>query len=171
MKRVTERCYPYIISTIVCIILWLNVNSTFEVNRLEFILNSVITFSVTYIGFVITSITILIGFSKKSIFKILNKNNYTDLIVEYFMTSIIIGTMLVILSFCLGLSVGPQNLVSKFQALLFVWLFLSFLLCLIRIASFMMKIFKILQMDLDEKKETVAQPKSIPFSNKNSNNN
>ncbi len=147
MGRFWERFCPYIIATIICFVLhFLNVEN-FEVKRLEFILNSVITFSVTYIGFVITSITILVGFSEKRIFKFLKNNGYTNLITEYFLSSIIIGTILILYSFYLGYSVGSDNVVGKFYIILFVGFFISFLISLIRISLFMLRIFSISQDD------------------------
>ncbi|WP_010295922.1 hypothetical protein [Clostridium senegalense] len=149
MGRFLERIYPYGISVVIGIIILLTKTEVYKVIRLEFILNSSITFSSTYIGFVITAITVLVGLTQKPIMKFLNKKKFLDLIVEYFMASIMIGTLVIIYSLYLGYSVDNNCIVSKVEFAGFVMIFLSFLLCLIRVASFLMKIFLVIQYEED----------------------
>lgn len=166
MGRFIERTYPYIVSGLVCLLLLLDKSSSYKIIRLEFTLNSVITFSVTYIGFVITAITILIGLTERKVLKLLHEKGFTTLIVEYFMSSIIIGTIIILYSFYLGYLIPSDNSVSKIQLIGFVELFLSFLFCLIRITSLMMKIFSLIQNEPEVFNEEIERvEKDKPFSN------
>lgn len=167
MRRLLEKFYPYAISIFIGILILLRKTGAYKVTRLEFILNSAITFSSTYIGFVITAITVFVGLTQKPIMKFLNEKKLLKLIVEYFMASIVIGTLVIVYSLYLGYSVDNKCMVPKIELAGFVMIFLSFLLCLIRVASFMMKIFLVMQYegDIFKNNEVEKIDSNKPFSN------
>lgn len=145
MKRCLEKSYPYITPILVVLFVITRKTEAYKVIRLEFILNSAITFPSTYIGFVITAITIFLGLAQKPLMKFLKEKNLLNLIVEYFMASIVTGTLLIVCSLYLGCIVDDKCMVPKIGICMFIMTFFSFLLCLIRVASFMTKIFIIIQ--------------------------
>lgn len=82
-------------------------------NRLEFLLSSIITFASTFSGFMLTAVTVIIGYAKTDIMQtIYNSNAKRELTFRY-VESITCGILLIVLCAIVGEITPQSGLVSR----------------------------------------------------------
>ena len=108
-KRCIRVIAPLIGISIVCIIIaWKYVPATMIIPRIDFVLSALITCSSTFTGFILTVVSVLLGFSKTNLVQYLNKHGGTKELVMRYTITIVLGILLILLCVCLG-SIIPEN--------------------------------------------------------------
>ena len=141
IKRFLEEAYPYLLGLIMVVIFMLSNIQSITVNRLELILNSVITVSITVVGFFITMVTILIGLVNKRVMKVIKKYKGDKLLANYFLSPIIFGSILVLYCFYLAYIIQGYT-VYRTEILIFLFIVTIFIIGCIRIGYILLYILR-----------------------------
>lgn len=96
------------ISIIGIIVSWKYVPDTMVMPRIDFVLSALITCSSTFTGFILTVVSVLLGFSKTNLVQYLNKHGGTKELVMRYTITIVLGILLILLCVFLG-SIVPDN--------------------------------------------------------------
>lgn len=106
---------PLLVGIVVGIVLQLCEISGVRFERLEFLLNAVITCSATFSGFILTSISILIGASTSSIMKKIGKGAALLELQCCYTFALLLGVVTIFYFSYLGAVVDCSNLLTKPQ--------------------------------------------------------
>lgn len=96
------------ISIVGIIISWKCVPATMVMPRIDFVLSALITCASTFTGFILTVVSVLLGFSKTNLVQYLNKHGGTKELVMRYTITIVLGILLILLCVFLG-SIVPDN--------------------------------------------------------------
>lgn len=80
-----------------------------EIQRIEYVLNAIITTSTTISGFVLTSLSILLGLSWKPIFSAIQQNHLTVELIWRYSENLIIGFLIIISCIVFGASLPTTS--------------------------------------------------------------
>lgn len=117
---------------VVCTILFLILVDlpSVTINRIEFVLNSLITVATTLLGFIVTAVSILIGMSTNPVISEIRKNNLLGEIKWHFIETILLGLGLIVIAIVLGgMAPTPAIISEKWSKLAICaigWFFVSF---------------------------------------------
>lgn len=142
IRRNTERLYPLIIPFIVLFILYFIKIYEIKIPRFDVFIGSLITVSVTIIGFIITIITILIGILDRKIMTVIHKNKATGLLRKYLTCPVILGFFLIIYLLYLSYVIDTDNSIEGILLYAMLYLIFSFFLSIFRLVHILSGIFK-----------------------------
>lgn len=127
-KEIGLLSIPLIISLLVVIILHSNLGNMVKINNLNIITSSYIGFVSTLVGFLITTITIVIGFFNKQIIKTIIRSKKEKVLYINWITTIIIGMISVLFAFSLAATTDSNtNEIHKILLEIIVFLTISFI--------------------------------------------
>ncbi len=130
-----------------------------RINRLELILEILIPSMITYIGFIITSITIIIGLNKNHILKIIGKKKrYRFQMFIYFLTPILLSIVIIFVGFCMLLFTDETCNINVFIITIFIGLVIYLVSSTIRLVFILLYIFD--DNDYSEKNSIVVDSTS-----------
>lgn len=161
-NKTVEKYYPLVISSIFTLLIAINAEVTSISNKLEKILEAVITFSSILIGFLAAMLGIIFSIKDTEIiYSILNYDDTKDTFVTYFRKPIISGFLTVIISALLFLDDSIPNIkleqinleIITIKSLFVLWMFILiyFILSSFRIIDILMIII------LDKSNETYKE--------------
>lgn len=138
---------PLIIGILVIPILYNFINDNIIINNFDIISNNYINFISVLVGFLITTITIVIGFFDKKIIKAIIETNKQKVLFANWFITIITGICSILYSFYIvAIFNNSINTISKnpfIVIIFFTLLFMGYLICSLiyffGIASFVMK--------------------------------
>ena len=108
-KRCLRIIAPLIgISIVGVIISWKFIPVTMVIPRIDFVLSALITCASTFTGFILTVVSVLLGFSKTNLVQYLNKHGGTKELVTRYTITIVLGILLILLCVFLG-SIVPED--------------------------------------------------------------
>lgn len=82
-------------------------------NRVEFILASIITFASTFSGFILTAVTVLLGYGKTHVMKAVNSSKAKNELSFRYCESILCGLILIITCMIIGELIPQNNVISR----------------------------------------------------------
>lgn len=132
----------------------------YEICRIEFVLTSLITIAATFAGFVLTSVSILIGLSSSPIMKKIRKNgSLTELRIRY-TESLILSVVLVAFCVILGGVIGDSTCIKKGWLMVGVGVLTSYFWSMITTGYYLLSIIGMAPEDSKkEDSETATVPK------------
>ncbi|EQH09364.1 hypothetical protein QOW_1463 [Clostridioides difficile Y215] len=139
---------PGIITIIMCIKIFPNV---LNIIKIDVLLSSLTTITVTLIGILITALTILVAIINTKTVKILCKNKLWNKFINYFITPIILGIILLVYLIYI-MCILKNEIVFKFDITIVLALLIMFLSGIIRIGYMLIVIIKVTP-EVDETKE------------------
>lgn len=138
---------PLVISLLITVILYCLINENIVINNFDIISNNYINFVTVLVGFLITVITIVIGFFDKKIIKAITKSKKQRVLFINWFITIFTGVLSILYSFYIVAIFNKDiNIISKspfviilFLTLLFIGYLISSLIYFFGIASAVMK--------------------------------
>ena len=132
----------------------------YEICRIEFVLTSLITIAATFAGFVLTSVSILIGLSSSPIMKKIRKNGSLKELRIRYTESLILSVVLVAFCVVLGGVIGDSTCIRKIWLIIGVGILTSFLWSMITTGYYLLSIIGMAPEDSKkEDSETATVPK------------
>ena len=148
MKRnVCIVCFPILIGLVVAFVLYVPLKNGIILNRLEFVLNSVITCAATFSGFILTSVSILIGLSES---KLVKKMRDTGGLVELstrYTESLIIGFVIIVFCVVLGGKTDTTNQVGLWWAISGIALMVSYAISVFLTGYYLLRVIVLIPND------------------------
>ncbi|MCI8760506.1 MAG: hypothetical protein HFJ34_05240 [Clostridia bacterium] len=123
-KEIELLCIPLAISLLIVIILHNVLGDMIKINNFDIIISSYISFVGTLVGFLITTITIVIGFFDKKIIKIILRSEKEKILYLNWITTIIVGIFSILFTFYLA-AVFDNNAGEIQKVLLEIIIFLT----------------------------------------------
>lgn len=131
----------------------------YEICRIEFVLTSLITIAATFAGFVLTSVSILIGLSSSPIMKKIRKNDsLTELRIRY-TESLIFSVLLVAFCVILGGVIGDSTCIKKAWLVIGAGVLISFLWSMLTTGYYLLSIIGMAPEDPKQGSEFATIPK------------
>ena len=113
MKKYIKIILPLILGILTVFILNAMKVSSMKIYRIEFVMNAIITCVTTIAGFVLTSLSIIIGMSASPIMqKIRDDGGFPELIWIY-SEALALSLIVIIMFIVLGANVGEDNIVTS----------------------------------------------------------
>lgn len=113
MRKMIPIFTPLILGIIVSLIMLFIKIPDPKIDKIDFVLNAIITSVVTLAGFILTSLTIIIGMSNSAIMKkIIKAGGLSELIIRY-TTTMVLSLVLIIVFITFGGLIKCDNLVSS----------------------------------------------------------
>jgi len=138
--RFLERFIVVILPILILFILNVLKISSVEIAKLDIFIGSLISAVATIVGFIIAIIAILIGVLDKQIMKIIHEKKSMNLLREYLFVPVVIGSLLIILSFVA--LIMCDKVVAGMLFKIFLFLIISFVIANIRLGIIMIYLFK-----------------------------
>ena len=113
MKKYIKIILPLILGILTSIILYIHDFPGIEIYRIEFVMNAIITCVTTLAGFVLTSLSIIIGMSSSPIMKRIQDEGGMPELVWIYSESLAMSLIVIVLFVLLGANVGEDNFVSS----------------------------------------------------------
>ena len=159
-----ERACPLALSFVFCAFLKLMSINGIVIYRFDIFISSLITASVTVVGFIITIIAIIIGLLDREIMKIINDKKSMNLLREYLLTPVLFGFLTIIDLFILISIIDKTELIANKMFYISVFIVVSFALSLIRMAYVLSYLFKnvsqeYMKIDISEETEEITEDK------------
>lgn len=127
-KEIGLLSVPLDISFLVSIILYVCLGNIIKINNFDMISNNYINFVSVLIGFLITTITIVIGFFDKNIIKIIVKSKKEKILYINWISTIIFGIISILYTFYLvAIFDSTQNEINKINLIVILFLTISFI--------------------------------------------
>lgn len=164
IKKFIERMYPLVLSFILCLFLKIIGINGMIISRFDVFISSLITVSVTVVGFIITIIAVIIGLLDREIMKTINEKKAMNLLREYFITPVMLGFLTIIDSFILTNTIDKTGLIANKMFYISIIIVVSFALSLIRITYILSYLFKnvseeYIEIDIPEEVEKISEDK------------
>lgn len=131
---------PIVIGVLVALCLWNLLKAGLYIYRFEFIINTIITCSATFSGFILTSVSVLIGLSNSPLMKHLRTTgSIVELQVRY-TEALILGIALIIFCVVLGGCTGQSNIIGFWWAMSGICLTVAYLVSVVVSGYYMLRI-------------------------------
>lgn len=172
VKKVLEYS-PILLGIIFCSIFlrYFNINKieTIKIDRLELILEILIPSLITYIGFIITAITIIIGLNKGHILKMIAREMIFRLqMTIYFLVPILLSIIIIFIAFCGLIFIDGTCTINVSIVSIFIGLAVYLVFSTIRIVWVLLYIFD--DEDYVKKNELVIDSSGERLNLSNANN-
>lgn len=129
------------------------------IERLEFLLNAIITCSATFSGFILTSVSILIGASSSAIMqKITRGSAFIELRCNYIM-ALVIGLIVIIYFSYLGAVADTSGLLTALQTSVSAAILVSYLTSVLLTSFYLLSIIGNIPKDFGPPVNTASTPK------------
>ena len=149
---------PFIIGSLTALILFLLIKNEIEIFNVEFLLNSSITCAATFTGFVLTSISILLGLGSCSIMCALREGSgFSELKVLY-STNLILGFLVILFSAVTGACISFEKCIPKVIICTGAGLFCSYISSLLITGFVLLKLMNLVPTERNA--ETDMKPDS-----------
>lgn len=112
MKKYIEIFLPLILGILVAAILYFVKVPDIKIYRIEFVMNSTITCVTTLAGFILTSLSIIIGMSASPIMQKIRDEGGLPELVWIYSEALALSLGVIILFILLGANIGEDNLIS-----------------------------------------------------------
>lgn len=140
-KRIAKiLAFPLLIGLIVTFNGFLLLKSGHVILRLEFLLSTIITCSTTISGFVLTAISILIGFEAHPVMKEMKKVDGLAELTIRFAETLILGAAVIIFSLIIGEAAGKGNYVGRTYLIAGIGLISSYVCCIVTVFFYLLSI-------------------------------
>lgn len=139
MKKI-RFLIPAIVTVFVILIIYFLGIRNITLENIEFVLNAVITCVTTMSGFILTSISILIGLSNSRVMQTIAKKNAIGELVFRYTEPLIVGLMLIIACVALGALVPDNKTIGCVWAYCFVGLSVYYIVSMIITGKYLLKI-------------------------------
>lgn len=113
MKKYIKIIVPPILGVLTSFVLYKYDFSGIVIYRIEFVMNAIITCVTTLAGFILTSLSIIIGMSSSPIMKKIQDEGGMPELVWIYSESLAMSLIVIVLFVLLGANVGEDNLVNS----------------------------------------------------------
>lgn len=141
-SRQVEKMYPFIISSVVVLVVVLCNYNVMSHNEFCTVLSATINVSAVIVGFMATMVAVLISTINRKTLRRIKDNDAMGLLNSYFRSALISGLILAVISTILTMLVGSDNLTTKITS--WVWFFLAsfFIFSSLRVILIMLTILE-----------------------------
>ena len=129
-----------------------------QVPGLEFLLNAIITSAATFSGFILTSVSILIGAISSTIMQEIKRKDALKELHWRYSESLILGMLLIIYFAVLGAVIGEKNIISLPLASLSAGFLMMYICSVCATGYYLLSIIGL----LNEDKRTISNISSTP---------
>lgn len=130
-----------------------------EIPKIDFVMNAVITCAVTLAGFILTSISIIVGMSGSPIMKKISKDGGLPEIIARYTTTMVLSLLLIIIFIVIGATIKGNNIVSKNCIIIGAGIIFAYLFSLLSTCYYL---FKIISQIPDSNHVEVIEEPSVP---------
>lgn len=113
MKKYIKIILPLVFGILTVFILNAMKVSSVEIYRIEFVMNAIITCVTTLAGFVLTSLSIIIGMSASPIMQKIRDDGGLPELVWIYSEALALSLIVIIMFIVLGANVGDDNIVTS----------------------------------------------------------
>lgn len=140
MKKWVMISFPFILGTIVSLILIFIKICDIQIIKVDFVLNAIITCVVTLAGFILASLSIIISMSNSAIMlKIKAEGGLTELSIRYSIT-LLLSLLMLCVFIALGASMNTENIVRARWIIVCSGLTVAYLLSLFTTVYYLIRI-------------------------------
>lgn len=137
-KNIIALVSPIAIGIICAIICSFFLRTDCYIYRLDFVLTAIITCAATISGFILTSISILVGLSSSPVMKYIRSHGaFTELQFRY-TESLLLGIVLIIFCIVLGGKTDDTNLISSLWSVISLGLLVTYLVSITTTGYFLL---------------------------------
>jgi len=142
-KAFSELFISYIVAIIACFILTKFKIEFIVISKLDTLFTMILTSVITFLGFLLTSISILLGLmDKKIVRKIQGEKDMWNRLIYYFMEPFISGIILTGLCFYIVYKTDIQNIIYKNDITIFLVIMCIFFTGILRLGIIMITILQ-----------------------------
>lgn len=156
MKRAI--IFPLCVGLTTMIILFLIKISNIEICKVDFVLNAIITCVVTLAGFILTSISIIIGMSGSPIMEKISKDGGLPELVARYSTTMILSLLLIVTFISLGATIGKDNVINRNGIIIGAGILTAYFISLVYTCYYLLRIIS--KIPDKSSVETVLEPSS-----------
>lgn len=127
--------------------------------KIDFVLNAIITCVVTLAGFILTSVSIIIGMSGSTIMKKISKDGGLPELILRYTTTMVLSLLLIIVFIILGAMIREDNVVTRNCIIIGSGILFPYLISLVSTCYYLLKIIS--QIPNNSNVELVDEP-SVP---------
>lgn len=109
-KAIVEPSLVAIVAAVVLVFLKV---PDISINKIEFVMNAIITCVVTMSGFILTSVSIIIGMSGSLIMKKISRDGGLSELIARYSTTLILSLIVIIAFIILGSMIKDDNIISS----------------------------------------------------------
>ena len=150
-----NRNRTFFVAFLLPTVLWLIYHwENIKIERLEFLLNAMITSATTCSGFILTSVSILIGLSNTPLMKKINSTGASKELQYRYKENLLVGLALIIVSVLIGTNT-EDKVIPAFVFYSYVWIIGAYLISTITACWHLLSII-----DLAPKSERMEEEKS-----------
>lgn len=150
--------FPLLVGIVPSILLYV-CKHTYKVERFDFVMNGLITCAATFTGFILTSLSILLGALNSPLMKyIVEHNGMAEMKLRYSM-SLILGVLLIAFCVFLGIVTPENETISKLQMSFGSFITISFFVCISLTGYYLFRMVALLH---TKPKATVDNNPSFP---------
>lgn len=126
--------------------------------RLEFLLNTIISCSATISGFILASVTILVGATSSEIMRRIRKHGALPELRWRYTEALILGLVVIFFFTFLGAAVDTSNCVSNLYLSLSAGLLVAYVCSVISTCYYLLSIIGLINEDMPSVEETPSTP-------------
>lgn len=145
----------FLVAFLLPAVLWLVYHGkNIAIERLEFLLNAMITSATTCSGFILTSVSILIGLSNTPLMKKINSSSSSKELQYRYRENLLVGLVLIIVSVLIGTNTGKDESIPAIVFYSYVWIIGAYLISTVTACWYLLSII-----DLAPKSERMEEEK------------
>lgn len=131
---------PSLIAIVVVIVLVFLKVPNICINKIEFVMSAIITCVVTLSGFILTSVSIIIGMSGSLIMKKISRNGGLSELIARYSTTLILSLIVIIVLVVMGSMINTDNIVSSRSIIVCSSIIIGYLYSLITTCYYLLAI-------------------------------
>lgn len=158
---------PLIFSLVIVGVLLLFKISSITINKIDFVLSACITCVVTLTGFILTSVSIVVGLSGSGIMKKISRTGNLSELVSRYIVTLVLSLLLLIIFIALGATIGKDNMVSSMCLLVGAGISSSYLYSLISTCFYLLRIISKIPEEYVETSDKASAPEGEYRTNEN----
>ncbi|WP_432400886.1 hypothetical protein [Wukongibacter sp. M2B1] len=162
IKKCIEILISYVFAFVAIYIFYKLKIEDITISKFDTFFTIVATVAVTVIGFIITSITILLGLLRSKIISYIQDKEMWGTFLYYYIEPFVSGIILIGYSLYIVYFTGTTNIINKNNSLLFVFLLVFFTIGLLRLVYILINL---LQCIIIENKPKNYNPRNVTESN------
>lgn len=151
--------FPVCSGIIIMIILFTIKIPDIKICKIDFVMNAIITCVVTLAGFILTSISIIIGMSGSPIMKKISKDGGLPELILRYSTTMVLSLLLIVVFILIGSTIGEDNIVSKNSIIIGAGILVPYFISLVSTCFYLLRIIS--QIPNNNNVEVIEEP-SVP---------
>lgn len=158
LKNILVIARPLMLGIVGGVIIWHVVKTSITIPRLEFLLDTIISSSATISGFILASVTILVGATSSKIMREIKSKLALPELRWRYSEALILGLMIMIYFTCLGVLIDNTNEISRAYLSISTALLLSYFYSVVATCYYLLSIIGKINEDPAVIEEGVSSP-------------